>query len=113
VIARPLEFVGEQIFRLPMELLNPAKALEKIHCPVLVLAGDSEKVLKTAEVEHLYRRIPEPKRLVFFPGAVHEDLLVCNPRRYIKTVTDFLRDFSPSQSSNREVSTEPSTTGDK
>jgi uncharacterized protein len=109
MIARPLEFVGENVFRLPIKSLNPTKALEKIHCPVLVLAGDSEKVLKAAEVEHLYRSIPEPKRLVFFPGAVHEDLLVCNPRRYIKTVTDFLREFSQSQSSNQEMSTEPPT----
>jgi uncharacterized protein len=97
MIARPLEFVAEHVFQLPMECLNPAKALERIHCPVLLLAGDSEKILKSEEVEHLYRSIPEPKRLVFFPGAVHEDLLVQNPRRYIKAVTSFLHDFAPCQ----------------
>jgi uncharacterized protein len=109
MIARPLEFVGKHVFQLPMESLNPAKALEKIHCPVLVLAGDSEKVLKAEEVEHLYQSIPEPKRLVFFPGAVHEDLLVYNPRRYIKTVSDFLRELSQHQSADQELSIEPST----
>jgi uncharacterized protein len=107
LIARPLEFVGEHVFGLPMDDLNPAKALEKIHCPVLVLAGDSEQVLKAEEVERLYLSITEPKRLVFFPGAAHEDLLVHDPRRYIKAVTDFLSEFSPPQSASQKASTEP------
>ena len=97
VVARPLEFVGEHIFQLPMDDLNPARALEKIQCPVLVLAGDSEGVLKVEEVEKMYRSIPEPKRLVFFPGAAHEDLLLHDPRRYIDAVSTFLKEFSPSQ----------------
>lgn len=95
MIAKPLEFVGEHVFQLPMEDLNPAKALEKIHCPVLVLAGDSEKILKAEEVEHLFQSIPGPKRLAFFSGAHHEDLLAYNPRKYIKIVSGFLNRFSP------------------
>jgi alpha-beta hydrolase superfamily lysophospholipase len=90
-----------------MEDLNPTKALEKIHCPVLVLAGDSEKVLRTEEVENLYLSIPEPKRLVFFPGAAHEDLLVYDPRRYINAVTGFLSKFSPTPSSDAQIAAEP------
>jgi pimeloyl-ACP methyl ester carboxylesterase len=95
-VARPLEFVGKYVFQLPIEALNPAMALEKILCPVLVLAGDAEKVLKMEEVERLYRGIPEPKRLVLFPGAEHEDLLVHDPRRYIRAVDSFLDEFSRS-----------------
>ena len=94
LIAWPLEFVATHLFRLRVQELDAAKALEKIHCPVLVLAGDSEKVLKTEEVESLYMCIPEPKRLVFFPGAGHQDLLVFDPRRYIKAVAGFLRDYA-------------------
>ncbi len=95
-IARPLEFVGEHLFQLPIDDLNPAAALEKIRCPVLVLAGDNEKVLKVEEVEKLFRNIPEPKRLVFFPGAEHEDLLAHDPRRFISVVDAFLDEFSRS-----------------
>lgn len=102
-IARPLEFVGEHVFQLPIDDLNPVKALEKIHCPVLVMAGDSERVLKVEEVEALYRNIPGPKRLVIFPGAAHEDLLLHDPRRYIKTVNAFLKEFSPSQVNDRKI----------
>jgi pimeloyl-ACP methyl ester carboxylesterase len=95
-IARSLEFVGEHVFSLPMDDLNPANALKKIRCPVLVLAGDSEKVLKVDEVKQLYQNIPGPKRLVFFRGAAHGDLLLQDPRRYIKEVNAFLKEFSPS-----------------
>jgi uncharacterized protein len=97
LIARPLEFVAAHLFRLRLEDLDAAKALETIRCPALVLAGDSEKVLKIAEVEYIYGRIPEPKRLVYFPGAGHEDFLLREPRRFIKAVGDFLKQFSPWQ----------------
>jgi dipeptidyl aminopeptidase/acylaminoacyl peptidase len=93
-VARPLEIVGKHVYHLPLEELNPAKALEKIHCPVLVMAGDSEDVLKIEEVERLYSSIPEPKHLEYFPGAGHVDLLLHDPRRYIRTVNGFLREFS-------------------
>jgi uncharacterized protein len=95
IIAWPLEFVGEHLFRLRLEELNVVRALAKIQCPVLVLAGDSEKVLKRAEVELMYNSIPEPKHLIFFPGAGHEDFLVRDPRRYIKEVNRFLRKHAP------------------
>jgi uncharacterized protein len=97
LIARPLEFVATHLFRLRLEDLDAAKALEAIRCPALVLAGDSEKVLKIAEVEYVYGRIPEPKRMVYFPGAGHEDFLLREPRRFIKAVGDFLKEFSPRQ----------------
>lgn len=103
IIAWPLEFVGEHLFRLRLEELDVVRALTRIQCPVLVLAGDAEKVLKTAEVELMYSSIPEPKRLILFPGAGHEDLLVRDPRRFIKGVGRFLRRFAsplpPSQDS--------------
>jgi pimeloyl-ACP methyl ester carboxylesterase len=102
IVSGFVKFAGEYVFRLPLDDLNPGKALEKIRCPVLVLAGDSEKVLKAAEVELLYQNIPGPKRLVFFPGATHEDLLVYDPRRYIRAVTGFLRELSPRQSVSPE-----------
>jgi uncharacterized protein len=103
IFACPLEFAGKHLFRLPVEKVNPAKALEKIQCPALVLAGDSEMVLKTEEVESLFQNIPEPKRLVFFPGAKHEDLLVHDPHRFIKTVDEFLREYSNPLSFEKSV----------
>jgi len=98
LISRPLELVVEHLVRLRAEDLDPAKAMEKALCPVLLLAGDSEQVLKKVEVEYLYGCIPEPRRLVLFPGASHEDLLAFDPRRFAKAVGGFLRDFAPRSS---------------
>ncbi len=93
LIAWPIETVVEQLVQLRAENLDPARALESARCPILVLAGDSEKVLKTVEIEYLLGCIPEPKRCVLFPGAGHQDLLMYDPRRYIKAAQAFLREF--------------------
>jgi uncharacterized protein len=94
IMAWPIELVVEYLTQLRAEDLDPAKALEKARCPVLILAGDSERVLKIVEIEYLYGCIPEPKRLALFPGADHEDLLAHSPRRYITAVNAFLAEFA-------------------
>jgi pimeloyl-ACP methyl ester carboxylesterase len=90
----PVELVVEQLIDLRASDLDPAKALTHAKCPILVLAGDSEQVLRVVEIEYLFGSIPEPKRLTLFPGAGHEDLLVHDPRRYVRAVSDFLREFA-------------------
>jgi uncharacterized protein len=107
LISWPMELAGEYVFGLPLEELNTEKALAKVHCPILVLAGDAEEVLKAGDVEQLYLSIPEPKRLVFFPGAAHEDLLTYDPRRYIQSVTGFLSEFAPRLDPDQRPSTTP------
>ena len=113
IIAWPLEFVAEHLFRLHLEELDVVKALTRIQCPVLILAVDSEKVLKTAEVELMYNSIPEPKHLIFFPGAGHEDFLLYDPRRYIKGVSRFLRKFAPLLPATKESTASPVSTAEK
>lgn len=93
-LAWPVEAVVEQLVNLRIEDLDPAKALEKARCPVLVIAGDSEQVLKMVEIEYLYGCIPEPKHLALFPGAGHGDLLAADPRLYNRVVSSFLREFA-------------------
>ncbi len=94
LLAWPVEMVVEQLAQLRAADLDPGKALENARCPILVLGGDSEKVLKTVEIEYLYGAIGGPKRLALFPGAGHEDLLMHDPKRYIRAVDGFLRDFT-------------------
>lgn len=91
-LAFPIEYVVEHLVRLRAEDLDPAKALEKCRCPVLIMAGDSERVLRLVEIEYLYGCIPHPKRLVLFPGADHQDLLLFDYRRYSRAVDAFLRE---------------------
>ena len=94
-LAWPVELVVEQLARLRARDLDPAQALENARCPVLVMAGDAEQVLKLVEIEYLFGCIPEPKRLVVFSGVGHDDLLAMKPRLYTREVTRFLREFAP------------------
>jgi pimeloyl-ACP methyl ester carboxylesterase len=94
-VAPPVEYVVEHLLQLRAEDLDPGKALQSCRCPVLVLAGDSERVLRLVEIEYLFGCIPEPKRLVLFPEADHQDLLSFDPRRYAREVVRFLRDYAP------------------
>jgi pimeloyl-ACP methyl ester carboxylesterase len=98
-LAWPVGLVVEQLIKLRAQDLDPAKALERCRCPVLILAGDSERVLRMVEIEYLYGCVAEPKRMVLFPGAGHEDLLSFDPRRFARAVSAFLRDFAPHGSS--------------
>lgn len=91
--AWPVETVVGYLVHLRAEDLDPAKALEKSRCPLLLLAGDSEVVLKMVEIEYLFGCIPEPKRLVIFPGAGHEDLRSHDPQRYDRAVRSFFHDL--------------------
>ncbi len=96
-LAWPVEQIVEQMAQLRAEDLDPGKAMENCRCPVLLLAGDSERVLKLVEVEYLYGCIPEPKRMVLFPGAGHQDLFSHDPRRYAHAVEKFLAEFAPAE----------------
>jgi len=94
LVAWPVEQIVERLVELRTEDLDPGKALEKARCPILVMAGDSERVLKLVEIEYLYGCIHSPKRLELFEGAGHQDLLVVKPRQYARAVRSFLRDFA-------------------
>ncbi len=91
LVAWPVEQVLEQIARLRVQDLDPGKCLEKARCPVLMLAGDSEKVMKVAEIQYLYGCLREPKSLEIFRGAGHEDFLAYDPQRFAAAVDRFLR----------------------
>jgi hypothetical protein len=93
-LASPIEYVVEHLARLRAEDLDPGKALEKCCCPVLIMAGNSERALRLVEIEYLYGCIPHPKKLVLFPGADHQDLLLFDYRRYSRAVKSFLNEIA-------------------
>jgi alpha-beta hydrolase superfamily lysophospholipase len=94
IFAWPVEQVVERLVELRTEDLDPAKALEKATCPILILAGDSERVLRVVEIEYLYGCIRSPKQLALFEGAAHQDLLAFDPRHYSRSVGEFLNKYS-------------------
>jgi len=95
IVAWPIGRIVEYLDDLRKEDLDPGKALAKAKCPILLMAGDAEDILKIVEIEYLYGCIPEPKRLVLFEGAGHEDLLLYDTKQYARAAGAFIRDYAP------------------
>jgi uncharacterized protein len=91
----PIKLIVEHIVELRVADLDPGKALENARCPILLMAGDSERVLKEVEIQYVYGCIQSPKRLLLFEGAGHEDFLAFCPRRYARAVESFLKELGP------------------
>jgi fermentation-respiration switch protein FrsA (DUF1100 family) len=65
---------------LPRPLVPDAYPSERrirtLRAPVLIMHGDQDELLPLRHAEKLYAAAPEPKQLVVFPGAGHNDLIV-------------------------------------
>ena len=70
--------------------LRPIDELWKISCPILFAAGECDRHTTWNETESMYEAANEPKRLVTFPGAGHDDLFAANSELYQKEILSFL-----------------------
>jgi fermentation-respiration switch protein FrsA (DUF1100 family) len=52
------------------------RRIRKLRAPVLIMHGDHDELLPLRHAERLYAAAPEPKQLVIFPGAGHNDLIM-------------------------------------
>jgi pimeloyl-ACP methyl ester carboxylesterase len=73
--------------------ISPVKAIAGIpeDVPVLILAGEADRMARPDEARALHREIASHGRLVFVPGAGHGDLHSAAPELYTRTVLDFCR----------------------
>ncbi|WP_454198981.1 alpha/beta hydrolase [Nocardia sp. Marseille-Q1738] len=51
------------------------RRIRELRAPVLIMHGDQDELLPPRHAERLYAAAREPKRLVVFPGAGHNDLI--------------------------------------
>ncbi len=70
--------------------LRPIDRIAHVGCPVLVAAGELDEHTTLAESRRMFDAAGEPKELVTFPGARHEDLLAFDADRYRAAVLPFL-----------------------
>lgn len=71
--------------------LRPVDFMGRVGCPVLIAAGDLDQHTPLAETQRMFAAANEPKTLVVFEGAAHEDLLNFDEAKYRTEVTDFLK----------------------
>ena len=72
------------------EDLRPIDGLPKLTCPVLIASGDQDRHTTIAETEEMFSVAVEPKQLVVFEGAEHEDLLKFDTEFYRQKVMAFV-----------------------
>ena len=64
----------------------------EIESPVLIIAGESDRIVPLDDSELLFDAANEPKRLVVVPGADHNDQALAFGPSVIRAVVDFLQE---------------------
>jgi alpha-beta hydrolase superfamily lysophospholipase len=69
--------------------LRPIDHIGRFKKPVLILSGSDDLHTTRRDTEDLYAAANEPKRLVFFDGARHQDLFNYDPVKYESVLQAF------------------------
>jgi uncharacterized protein len=64
----------------------------RLAAPLLVVAGERDRIVPAAHSRRLFDAAPEPKRFVLLPGADHNDLDLLAGPRLLEELLAFLRD---------------------
>ncbi len=67
--------------------------LPDIHAPLLVIAGDRDRIVPIAESRQVFDTANEPKALLVVPGADHNDAVLFDGQTMIARIGEFLRDL--------------------
>ena len=70
--------------------LRPITELQNIQCPILIASGDSDQHTTIAETNRMFGAANDPKKLVIFGGAEHDDLLAYDPSRYEDEIVGYI-----------------------
>ena len=73
--------------------LRPINYVSKVGCPLLVIAGDADAHTPLEETQRMFAEAEEPKRLVVFENAAHEDLMAFDRELYETEVGGFFEDY--------------------
>ena len=66
--------------------------IARIHVPLLVIAGERDRIIPIEHSRRLYRAANEPKTLVVVPGADHNDYELLAGEEMVRTIAAFLRE---------------------
>lgn len=75
---------------LPFDKFPNYKEIGRIHCPLLIIHGESDALIHPWHGRKLFELANEPKRYLSIPRADHNDLEIVAGKAY----TDALRDFA-------------------
>lgn len=79
---------------LPYDKFPNSRDIRKVHCPVLIIHGDSDTVIPPWHGRKLFALANEPKRFVSVAGADHNDLDAVAGKAYATILQEFARTIS-------------------
>ena len=65
-------------------------AIARVRTPLLIVAGDRDRIVPLEQSRRLFERAPEPRQLVVIRGADHNDAELLDGRQLIDAVRAFL-----------------------
>jgi alpha-beta hydrolase superfamily lysophospholipase len=78
-----------------LDQISPLKAIGGIpdDVPVLILAGAADRLARPYEAQALFGQVSSHGKLVFFPGADHQNLPESTPKLFKRTLLEFCREI--------------------
>jgi alpha-beta hydrolase superfamily lysophospholipase len=70
---------------------NPTEYSKNIHCPTLLLYGAKDEKVSKKEIDEIFTNLDDPKKLVIYPDAGHENYLTKYKTEWTKDLKAFLR----------------------
>jgi fermentation-respiration switch protein FrsA (DUF1100 family) len=64
--------------------------ISRITSPLLIVAGDADRIVPLGDTQELFEAAPQPKRLVVIPGADHNDEELCEGPALVRAVMEHL-----------------------
>jgi len=66
------------------------RRIAQISSPLLIIAGEDDRIVPVGDSLLLYEAAPQPKQLLVLPGADHNDEELASGSRVIRAIVDFL-----------------------
>ena len=83
---------------LPFDKFPNYKLIRQVHCPVLIIHGESDTVIGSWHGKRLFELANEPKKYLPVPGANHNDLEWVAQKTYSTSLQEFANFVSQQQS---------------
>lgn len=71
------------------------RRIPELRAPLLIMHGDRDELLPLRHARMLYEAAPEPKELVVYPGAGHNDIIALAAGHWIGTIGRWARTVCP------------------
>ncbi len=73
----------------PFDKFDNLKKIRDVHCPVLILHGKNDRVVRFWHGEKLFQTANEPKTAVWFDEGGHNNLMIVDEDRYREAIVHF------------------------